>query len=63
MDYDKYELTVKPVILIVGLTIMVVTALLFIFTDDIDAKGFIGLGFLMLIGFGMTVGGSPQRRP
>lgn len=62
MDIPTYEETVKPKILIGGLVIMVLAALLFIFIPDPNARVMTGVVILFVVGFGMTVGGSPQKR-
>jgi len=52
----------KGTLLLLGLGVMVGTAISFIAQDDLNGRQIFGFAVLFIIGFGMTVAGSPDPK-
>jgi hypothetical protein len=58
----EYDNDSNFLLLIIGIVLMVVSALLLIFVMDIGLKEGFGISILFAIGLGLTVAGSPDPR-
>lgn len=60
MDYPEYERNVKPIILFFGIFVLLVGGLILFFAEGLGPRQYVGVTIWMIVGLGMTVGGSPS---